>query len=364
VKITFVLPHAGLSGGVRVVAIYADYLQRAGHTVTCISTPRRDISRWSKAKRLLSGNFKPHELRGPTHLDDVDVPHHVIERFRPVVDSDVPDADVVVATWWETAEWVAALSPAKGVKTHLIQHDETQIARNHVDRVHATWRLPLQRVVVARWLADVARDRYGVRDVVVVPNGVDTDLFHAPQRLKQRVPTVGTMFSLVSFKGCDVALEAVRLARQSIPELQLKCFSADLPTDKMPLPPYATLAHWPAQEKIRDIYAACDAWLFASRSEGFGLPILEAMACRTPVIGTPTGAAPEVIGAGGGLLVAPEDPIAMSRAIVKVMRMDDAEWLKLSDAAVATAGRFRWDSSARQFEAFLRQAVAGVTRAA
>jgi len=44
------------------------------------------------------------------------------------------------------------------------------------------------------------------------------------------------------------------------------------------------------------------------------LPILEAMACRTPVIGTPAGPAPELLGAGGGILVRPEDPADMAMA--------------------------------------------------
>ncbi|MGC8714943.1 MAG: glycosyltransferase [Leptodesmis sp.] len=53
---------------------------------------------------------------------------------------------------------------------------------------------------------------------------------------------------------------------------------------------------------MRDYYSACDAWLFPSRYEAVGLPILEAMACRTPVIGTPAGIAPEMLSDGAGIL--------------------------------------------------------------
>ena len=70
----------------------------------------------------------------------------------------------------------------------------------------------------------------------------------------------------------------------------------------MPLPRDTEFHLRPPQDRIRDIYSKCDAWLFGSRSEGFGLPILEAMACRTPVIGTPAGAAPELLGDGRGIL--------------------------------------------------------------
>ncbi len=105
------------------------------------------------------------------------------------------------------------------------------------------------------------------------------------------------------------------------------------------------------------LYASCDAWLFASRCEGFGLPILEAMACRTPVIGTPVGAAPELLAAGGGRLVAPQDPAAMARMIVDVARMDDAAWREMSRQAHHTASGYTWDDATDAFEAALRRAA-------
>lgn len=71
----------------------------------------------------------------------------------------------------------------------------------------------------------------------------------------------------------------------------------------------------PAQNTLKDFYSKCDAWLFGSRSQGFGVPILEAMACRTPVIGNPTGAASELLSEGAGMLVEPEEPSDMARAI-------------------------------------------------
>ena len=71
----------------------------------------------------------------------------------------------------------------------------------------------------------------------------------------------------------------------------------------VPLPPGSMFVRQPAQDMIRDIYGQCDVWLFSSRSEGFGLPLLESMACRTPVIATPAGAAPELCAGGGGITV-------------------------------------------------------------
>lgn len=87
------------------------------------------------------------------------------------------------------------------------------------------------------------------------------------------------------------------------------------------------------------------------------MPILEAMACRTPVIGTPAGAAPELISQGGGILVEHDKPKAMADAIAKVCRMADTEWRAMSDAAYATARRYSWDEATDLFERALERAV-------
>src|SRR5207237_3451627 len=127
-----------------------------------------------------------------------------------------------------------------------------------------------------------------------------------------------------------------------ISNLELFAFGTQVPNESLPLPQGAGYLKDPPQDDIRAIYAECDAWLFASRSEGFGLPILEAMACRTPVVATPAGAAPELLAGGGGILVPPEDPAAMAEAIVKVCSLPDAEWQALSAAALATAHGYTW----------------------
>ena len=352
-RVTFVLPHAGLAGGIRVCAIYAQALRARGHDVFVVSTPKPlPGSLRKRVKQFLSGP-KPAE---PGHFDHAGVPHKVIDRWRPVVDADVPDADVVIATWWETAEWVAKLSPAKGRKAYFVQHDE-RFANQPLDRVAATFGLPFYRITIAQWLVDLALNEYGVDQIDLVPNGVDAEQFSAPPRSKQKIPTVGMMFSTAHFKGCDIALEAYKTAMRNVANLRLVAFGQHHPNETLSLPKEAVFHYRPAQDKIKDVYAACDAWLFASRSEGFGLPILEAMACRTPVIGTPTGAAPELIGRGGGVLVKPQDPIDLARAIERVCRLSMKDWSDLSDAAYATAQANTWQRCADAFEASLKKAA-------
>ncbi|HZL37729.1 MAG TPA: glycosyltransferase family 4 protein [Tepidisphaeraceae bacterium] len=355
-RITFVLPEATSAGGVRVVAIYAQKLKDRGHQVIAVSTPRREPTLRDRLRVLVKQHkWLKRKPRGVCHFDQVDVEHHIIDRWRPIADADVPDADAVVATWWETVEWVWALAPSKGVKTQFIQ--DYEIWHGFVERVDATCRLPIPKITTAQWLVKLLADKFAFTDVTLAPNAVDLERFHAPPRGKQPVPTVGLTYTTFRNKGADIAIEACNIARREIPELKVVSFGSSRLNEALPLPEGAQYFHHAPDDKLRDIYASCDAWLFGTRIEGFGLPILEAMACRTPVIGTPAGAAPELLADGAGIPVPPEDPAAMARQIIAVAKMNDADWRALSDRAYQRASRYTWDDATDLFEAALRGAV-------
>jgi glycosyltransferase involved in cell wall biosynthesis len=356
-RVTFVLPYAGLQGGIRVAAMHASGLLRRGHKVFVVSTPRPQPSLRQRLKSLLKGKgFPTLHPQMPSHFDNLPVDHKVIDRCRPVVDRDVPDADVVIATWWQTAQWVHQLSPAKGAKAYFIQGYEVDSAFDAL-ALKATWKLPMHKIVVSRWLKDLAHSEFGDSDVSLVPNSVDLRLFHAPIRGKQPTPTVGLLYSPLRFRGVDVMLEAYRLARQTVTDLQLVAFGLEKPTPEFAFPPDAQFFHQPAQHDIPAIYSSCDAWLFGSRREGFGLPILEAMACRTPVIATPAGAAPEILTRGGGILVRSEDPQDMADHIRLIYAMTDPQWRQLSSSACQAVSTYTWDDASALFELALQRTI-------
>lgn len=338
------------------IAIYADRLKKRGHEVQVVSVPypkpswRQQIRSFRRHQEWIQAGFQP------SHFDSLKFPYQVTSHAPPVTDADVPDADVVIATWWETADWVATLSRCKGAKAYFIQHHEV-FEYLPVERVKATYSLPLYKITIAQWLVDLMRDTYGDSDVSLVPNSVDLDVFQVPPRKKQPVPTVGVMYSNLLWKGCDISLDAVRRATQQIPSLQLLAFGHTPPLAELPLPDRTRYTPCPKDRQIRDIYASCDAWLFGSRFEGFGLPILEAMACRTPVIAAPAGAAPELVSPGGGILVNAEDPDDMARAIAQISALSEADWQKMSETAYQTVSRYTWEDATDRFEQALQIAI-------
>jgi glycosyltransferase involved in cell wall biosynthesis len=348
-KITFILPHARLEGGVRVVAIYAELLRQRGHEVFVVSWPAKPLRRRENLKLVISKN--DNKVKEASHFDLYPyVPHKIIESRRPVVDADLPDADVVIATWWETAEWVAELAPNKGRKFYFIQHHEASFDYLPQERVEKTYLLPLKKITISNWLVELMKKRYGDPDVPMIFNSVDTKLFYSPERKKQETPTVGMLYSSVNWKGCDVSLKAFALAKKRLPNLQLIVFGDDI-SDVLPLPEGAKHFKQPEQKSLSGIYKLCDVWLCGSRAEGFHLPPLEAMACRCPVVSTLVGGPADIIKDGvNGYLVPQEDVGSLSSKLLHVLTLSDEDWLEMSDQAYKTATQYTWDDAASLFE--------------
>jgi len=358
-RVTFVLPHAGMAGGVRVLAIHASRLQQRGHQVTVVSTPQWQPPLKRRVKSLLCGRGWPKGAEPePSWFDGLGVAHRVLERVRPVTDADVPDADVVLATWWGTGPWVAALSPRKGAKAIFLQGYETSPGEFH-PQMDAAWRLPLRKIVVASWLAALAQERFGDADAHLVPNSVDTGQFHAAERGKQARPTAGMLYTTFHAKGAAVSLAALQRVRRRLPELRVLAFGAERVSPQLPLPDWIEFHYRPTQEEIRRLYAQCDVWLCGSRREGFHLPALEAMACRCPVVSTRMGGPQDFIDEGAnGFLVDVDDAAALSEGLLKIFQSEETRWKRMSDAALATATRYTWDDATSLLEA----ALAGIAQ--
>jgi glycosyltransferase involved in cell wall biosynthesis len=356
VRITFVLPFAGLAGGMRVIAIYAERLQRRGHTVFLVSTPV-DMPLRRKVKSFVLGRGWPGSRPERSHFDGINVEHKILERVRSVVDADVPDADVVLASYYTTAYGVQQLSPSKGAKAIFIQNYEVEEGKPN-PRLDATWRMPMHKITISQWLVDFAREKFGDGVVSHVPNSVDTIQFNAAPRGKNRVPTVGLLYNTFSLKGCTTSFRALKEVKKAIPSLRLICFGAEPPSLRLPLPRFAEYHFRPPQDKLKDLYAQCDVWLCGSNVEGFHLPPLEAMACRCPVVSTRVGGPLDIIREGvNGHLVDVKDANALAARAVRVLSLPETEWKQMSDAALQTAIGYTWENATDLFEKALEFAI-------
>jgi glycosyltransferase involved in cell wall biosynthesis len=105
------------------------------------------------------------------------------------------------------------------------------------------------------------------------------------------------------------------------------------------------------------LYSGASAFVFPSLAEGFGLPILEAMACGAPVVTSNRSSMPEVVGAAAELCD-PTDPSSIGAALAKILR--DPELAEdLRRAGFKRAREFTWERTARETVSCYREALAG-----
>ena len=167
-------------------------------------------------------------------------------------------------------------------------------------------------------------------------------------------------------KGLDTLLEAYgRLAVKHPHELVLVGAAGWGEPEGTP---EARPAAWRDRVRVLDyvpnqdlpaVYSGAAALALPSRYEGFGLPVLEAMACGVPVVCSNAASLPEAAG-GAALLVPPDDPQALAKALERVLTDPDLAG-RLRQQGLDRAGRLTWEKTARQTLAVYERAV-GIKR--
>jgi glycosyltransferase involved in cell wall biosynthesis len=113
---------------------------------------------------------------------------------------------------------------------------------------------------------------------------------------------------------------------------------------------------WVSAEELEGLYAAATLAVVPSLYEGFGLPVLEAMARGVPVATSNRSSLPEVAG-DAAVLFDPEDPAAIRAAIERLLN-DEAERRRLREAGLARVRRFTWERTAELTRASYERALA------
>ena len=109
-------------------------------------------------------------------------------------------------------------------------------------------------------------------------------------------------------------------------------------------------------DALRSLYAGADVFCYPSLEEGFGLPVLEAMAQATPVV-TSSGTATEEVAGDAGVLVDPLDGAALTEALARLLD-DERERARLGAAGQRRATeRFSWAATASALAAVYAEAA-------
>ncbi|MBM3217896.1 MAG: glycosyltransferase family 4 protein [Candidatus Rokubacteria bacterium] len=334
-RVTILCPHLRIAGGVRAILTYADRLARRGHAVTVVVPGSRTW--WGS-------------VRDGERLDWVDDFQPEIRWVARWNAGSLPEADVVLATAWQSAPIVAAAPARAGAKFYLVQHYES-LYHGPADAVDATYRLPLTKIVISTWLRDVMREKFASgAEVLVTP--VDAALFHRVQVTRPLAPLRVLMLQHdYAWKGVADGMDAVAKVRAGGRALRLVGFGVKPPADGAGYDEYH--ANLPQQE-LAQLYSGVDVYLCPSWDEGLGMPSMEAMACGTALVTYDNGGSRDYARDGETALVAPRrDVAALADALARML--NDAPLRRRLAVAGAAYVRtaFDWDRAVARLEALL-----------
>jgi glycosyltransferase involved in cell wall biosynthesis len=360
-RVTFALPvlRSRPIGGYRIVYEYACNLARRGHHVSLVHP------RTAAHGRLTDGLLRRSEWkerlarrRGQETIPWFAFPPNVdVQIVKRLVPGALPEADVLFATAWRTADCVDAAPANKGRKFYLVQHHETWDAPESV--INDTWRLPLHKIVISRWLADVARALGEADRTTYIPNAMDFAQFTLTMPQSARDPhSVAMLTHSKEWKGTSDGIAALERVRTAIPDLSVTLFGTG---DRPPLaPPWMKYTRNVTGAALRDLYNDVAVFLHPSWAEGWPLPPAEAMACGCAVVATDNPGVLDYVTHEHTALVAPRrDPPALAAALIRILTDDELR------ASIAITGRdailrYTWQRATDSLERLL-DATAGAT---
>lgn len=338
------------AGGFKVVYEYANHLQARGHRVTVVHP--RSLDPQPGAGQKIKSLLWPYKIR----LQDRGVapwfamhPEVKLSLVADLGEQFIPDGDAIFATAYQTAFHVAGYGASKGRKFYLIQHHETWLGPE--EEVNRTWRLPLHKIVIARWLTRLAEEFGAGGDLSYIPNGIDFSSFNLVTPIGARPRRVAMLAHSFAWKGMADGLAALEMVRAQAPDLEATLFGAHPRLPEIPV--WIEYVEHPAPDELLALYNSCAVFLHTSWSEGWGLPPAEAMACGCALVAAANPGVQDYAEHENTALLAPiKQPAALARELLRVVR-DDALRQRIAEAGRLRVQQYTWKRAVDAMEALL-----------
>lgn len=334
-KINIILPFKRMTGGLRVVYIYANYLVEQGHDVVCyvpmLSYKGKDQSFLYRMKASLGNTIKK------DNWFDKKFSLKIIPIISEIF---VRDADITIATAWQTAYDVDTFPDSKGKKFYFVQ--DFEVFNGERKEVEDSYRLPLKKITVTKALREQLQ-KLTTDDISVVYNGLYDEEYIGIDKPLHEDLVIMMMYHESEHKKSQEGLKVIKKIKEVYPNVKVNIFGRRIP-EILPKE-YHVLVN-PERNLILDMYRESDIYLFTSDIEAWGLPIVEAMANKCAVIGRSRGALSELYNAKNALLIESLDD--MYDAFV-TLNNDREKLASIQQSGFETVEQLNWKKSCEEF---------------
>ena len=196
--------------------------------------------------------------------------------------------------------------------------------------------------------------------VVTIANGVDTEIFKATDRQKKEKQLffLSVLDQFHKYKGLDYLLESIKIVKDSIPDIKLivggKGELLDYyieKTKKLGISDNVEFKGYLSDEEVLKYYQESSLFVLPSISslqEGFGIVVLEALACQTPIISTNiVGVSDDVIDRECGLIIEPKNSKKLAESIITIINDKNLQNLMGIRGRKLVQEKYEWKSIAK-----------------
>jgi glycosyltransferase involved in cell wall biosynthesis len=229
------------------------------------------------------------------------------------------------------------------------------------------------RFVVSKFWKKALREEYGYTSTITY-NGIDVEDFGQLPPRRSRNATVLFVGGLEPRKGLEYLLHAMEQVVGAMPDVRLTAVAKGgfrgtdewqwflTLADRLGIKNNFEFYESVSQEKLLQMYSDCDILVLPSKTEGWGLALMEAMACGKAVVASRAGGIPELVRNGvEGILVPPGDVRGLSRAITRLLS-DQTLRERMGKAGTARVSAFSWDRTAEIVARAYRASLATPSR--
>lgn len=339
-KINFILPFKPRrpAGGFRVMYEYANRLAERGyqvHLIFPIKTPYMKYRLPYIVRYILS------KIEGFKKDKWFEFDPSITMSYVPnVEDKYIPDADVVVATWWSTVLEMGRLNKSKGKKINLIQGFENW--EGNEELLFQSYNIKdTTNIVVATYLKKIV-SKHTQNRIELIESGIDNNKFYLQDSIEERIPIrVAMTYSIQEIKGSKYGLQALKVVKEQIPELQVDMFGISPCPEGLP----EWIRYFRAPDNLCDLYNRNAIFISNSFTEGFGLVSVESMFCGCALICTDIEGHKEYAFEGKtALLVEVKNIVDMAEKIIYLIKNNEYR-ISLAKEGNVYVQRFRWDNA-------------------